>query len=59
MIARQPERLEARPPAFAIVRRRPPLRLVVNRACVAGAGGYCLACDACPGEPCRNPGVKP
>jgi hypothetical protein len=36
--------------------RAPALRLVepVNRACVAGPGGACLACDAPQGEPCRR-----
>lgn len=35
------------------------LRLVVNGACVMGDDGVCLACDARPGEPCRNPGLRP
>lgn len=30
----------------------------VNQACAMGEGGVCLACDARPGEPCRNPSLK-
>jgi hypothetical protein len=34
----------------------PPLR-IVNRACVAGGSGHCLACGAPQGEPCRQPSI--
>lgn len=56
MIAPAVPILAIAPPASR--RARPPLRLVVNRACAAGEGGVCLACDARPGEPCRNPGLR-
>lgn len=48
-----------RPPPLVLRVAPRPLRLISNRACVAGDGGVCLACDARPGEPCRNPAARP
>jgi hypothetical protein len=63
MIARRPNAVEvtgyhvlARPPAAV---RPAPLRLVVNRPCVAGPGAVCSVCDAAMGEPCRRQSIAP
>lgn len=30
----------------------------INRPCVAGDSGHCLACGAPQGEPCRQPSMR-